>query len=447
MRVRTILVAVAFMLAPLTGRAADLVVWWEEGWYPEEDRAVTELIAAFEAKTGKEVELVRQPHDARVEVTAALEAGHPPDFLWGLGGTAGLVGRWALEGRLANLTEAVGPLREMFDADALEHATLPNSHTGGRALYALPMGRSSNHVHVWTGLLERAGFTLADVPREWGSFWSFWCDKVQPAVRKALGRDDVWGVALPMSREAGDTSTGLEQFAWAFTPYRPLPAGWSLADTPAARAILIEALRAYAAIHVKGCTPPDAVGWTNGDNNKAFLERRVVMVTNPTLSIVNALREARPDDYHKDAATIGWPSDAFGRPLTVVGDLPWAVIFRDGGHTTLALEFVHFLVADGWLARWLDFAADRILPPMRGLVDRPFWLDPGDPHRMRAAVQTLTQPHWLGWWSVPLDQEPYFRAAEPGIYETAVHRVVVEGWSPEQAADEAIARFKQLLSE
>ena len=219
-------------------RAADLVVWWEEGWYPEEDRAVAELVAAFEAKTGRDVELVRQPHDARAEVTAALEAGRPPDFLWGLGGTAGLVGRWALEGRLADLTEAVGPLREMFDADALEHATLPNARTGGRALYALPMGRSSNHVHVWTGLLERAGFTLADIPTEWGAFWSFWCDKVQPAVRKALGRDDVWGVALPMSREAGDTSTGLEQFAWALTPHRPLPAGWSLADAPAARAIL-----------------------------------------------------------------------------------------------------------------------------------------------------------------------------------------------------------------
>jgi multiple sugar transport system substrate-binding protein len=280
-----------------------------------------------------------------------------------------------------------------------------------------------------------------------GTLLVVWCDRVQPAVRKALGREDVWGVALPMSLEANDTSTGLEQFLWALTPHRPPPAEWSLADAAAVRPILVEAIGAYAAIHAKGCTPPDAVNWTNADNNKAFLERRAVMVTNPTLSIVNALREARPDDYRRDAATIGWPSDAFGRPLAVVGDLPLAVVFRDGGHTALALEFVRFLVADGWLAHWLDFAADRMLPPMRALIDRPFWLDQGDPHRRRLALQVLAQPHKPGWWGVHLDQEPFFRAAEPGIYETAVHRVAAEGWSPEQAADEATARFKQLLSE
>ncbi len=47
----------------------------------------------------------------------------------------------------------------------LDYATLPNGRTGGSALYALPMGRNSNYVHVWKSLLERAGFTLADVVR------------------------------------------------------------------------------------------------------------------------------------------------------------------------------------------------------------------------------------------------------------------------------------------
>ena len=81
MRVRAVVLAAMLMLAPLAARAADLVVWWEEGWYPEEDRAVEELVAAFEAKTGKDVELVRQQTNARAEVQAALEAGRPPDFL------------------------------------------------------------------------------------------------------------------------------------------------------------------------------------------------------------------------------------------------------------------------------------------------------------------------------------------------------------------------------
>ena len=52
------LVLAARVMAPLGVKAADLVVWWEEGQAAEEDEAVRETIAAFEQETGKQVELV-----------------------------------------------------------------------------------------------------------------------------------------------------------------------------------------------------------------------------------------------------------------------------------------------------------------------------------------------------------------------------------------------------
>ena len=183
-----------------------------------------ETIAAFEQKTGKDVEVVFQtPEEALDKTQAALEAGQPPDFLFGLVVDRGF-DQWAYEDRLVDLTDAVGPLASLFDADALEASTLLNGRTGKRALYTLPMGRSTNHIHVWTSLLERAGFTLADIPKEWEAFWSFWCDRVQPAVRKAVGRDDIWGVGLPMSVEAGDTHVQITQFQNAYHAY------WESAD-------------------------------------------------------------------------------------------------------------------------------------------------------------------------------------------------------------------------
>ena len=99
--------------------------------------------------------------------------------------------RWAYEGRLVDLSDALGPLAAQFDKDALDrrhHAR--RDHRPARPLRAAD-GADTNHVHVWKSLLERAGLTLADVPKEWEPFWSFWCDKVQPAVRKATGRDDI----------------------------------------------------------------------------------------------------------------------------------------------------------------------------------------------------------------------------------------------------------------
>ena len=69
-----------------------------------------------------------------------------------------------------------------------------------------------------------------------------------------------------------------------------------------------------------------------------------------------------------------------------------AAVFKDGGNVATAKEFVRFLVEEGWLAHYLDFSGERMLPPMPKLLEQPFWLDPSDPHRMAAAMQVLTRP-------------------------------------------------------
>ena len=113
------LVASALLLAPPGARAADLVVWWEKGFYPQEDAAVREIIAAFEQETGKQVELVRNGRDLdqqTVEVQAAIDAGRPPDFLFGQV-ASNQIARWAEEGQLVDLTDTIGALKDLFDAD------------------------------------------------------------------------------------------------------------------------------------------------------------------------------------------------------------------------------------------------------------------------------------------------------------------------------------------
>jgi multiple sugar transport system substrate-binding protein len=442
MRARAVVLALAIATAPLGAKAADLVVWWEKGLYPREDDAVREIVAAFEQASGKKAELVFPPITEVLDQTqAALEAGQPPDFLFGpVVSTA--FDQWAYEDRLVDLTDVVGPLVSLFDADTLAGATLLNGRTGKRALYALPMGRSTNHIHVWRSLLERAGFTLADVPTQWAPFWSFWCDRVQPAVRKALGRDDIWGVGLAMSVEAvGDTWVEFTQFQYAYGAYWETADGQILVDDPAVRAKLVNALADYTAIYRKGCAPPDAVRWDNAGNNKAFLAQSVVMTANETLSIMNAVRESRPDDYRVNAATIGWPKDVYDQPLAIMGDVYRGAVFRSDRPAAPGSDFVRFLVEGGWLAHFIDFAGDRWLPPMTKLLDAPFWLDPGDPHRMASAIQALTQPHHF---DVGTASHKVFRQL---IWQKAVHRVAAEGITPETAVDEAIVRIKEILKE
>jgi ABC-type glycerol-3-phosphate transport system substrate-binding protein len=58
MRSWAVVLVSVLILGPLGAQAADLVVWWEQGFYAQEDEAVREIVAAFDHKTGKHVELV-----------------------------------------------------------------------------------------------------------------------------------------------------------------------------------------------------------------------------------------------------------------------------------------------------------------------------------------------------------------------------------------------------
>jgi multiple sugar transport system substrate-binding protein len=437
--------AALLVLGPARGaKAADLVVWWEKGYYGQEDEAVREIVAAFEQETGKQVELVfQQQNELPQKILAALDAGHPPDFAFGIWIVEN-VGQWAFDDRLADLSDAVGHFSDLFDSDALEREVLLNGKTGQKALYALPMANSVNHLHVWKDLLESAGFTLADIPREWEAFWSFWCDQVQPAVRQATGREDIYGVGLPMSANAADTYIEFFQFLAAQKAEYVTPDGRLVIDDPEVRRGLIKAMDSYTAVYRKGCTPPDAVTWFDDGNNKAFLAHAVVMTPNVSLSIPNALKSERPDDYYKNVATILWPLGSSGEPFPIYSEISPAVVFK--GAAPSAKEFVRFLVAEGWLMHYLNFSGERFLPTISRLLDQPFWLDPSDPHRMAAVMQLASRPLAHNYAAASGDWRHQLVDQER-VWAKAIQRVAAEGVSPEQAVDEAITRIKQILAE
>jgi multiple sugar transport system substrate-binding protein len=444
MQMKVAVFAAALILAPVGARAADLVVWWEEGYDAEEDAAVTEIIAAFEQETKNQVELAFYPQaELQERIDAALEAGRPPDFAFGL--NTEFTG-WLSDDRLVDLTDTVGVYSSLFDPEALAWWSTDNA--GQRALIALPMGRGTNHVHVWRSLLEQAGFTLDDIPTEWDAFWTFWCDQVQPAVRRATGREDIWGVGLAMSAEVSDTHVQTVQFVQAYDADWVTRDGRLVIDDPEIRRRLIQAIESYTTIYRKGCTPPDSVAWTSFDNNKAFLAQTVVMTPNETLSIPNALKRERPDDYYQNTATIEWPLGPRGNVFPIKGSWYGAAVFKNGtANIATAKEFVRFLVADGWLAHYCNFAGERMLPPMPKLLDAPFWLDPSDPHRMAAVMQVASRPMQYDYIIATGNDWRYEQVWNEYVWPKAVHRVAADGISPEQAVDEAIARIKQILSE
>ena len=446
-RITGAILGALLMLAPLGAQAADLVVWWEEGYYPEEDEAVREIVAAFEQESGKQVELVFYPAGGAPRQAQRGAGGRPAARLRVRHTHCQLHPEWAFDDRLVDLTDTVGHFSDLFDPDALAWYVLLNQKTGQRALYGLPMGRTTNHVHVWKSLLEQAGFTLEDIPKEWDAFWSFWCDQVQPAVRQATGPRRHLGRRPIMSGEASDTQISVLPVPGRLRgalrdPRRPArhrrSGGPAQAD---------QGDRRYTAVYRKGCTPPDSVDLGHQyRQQQGFLAQAVVMTPNQSLSIPNALKRERPDDYYKNTATIEWPLGPDGEAFPIEATFYAAVVFKDGGNVA-DRQGVRPLPRGRGLACPLSRLRRRALAAAdaeaaRGAVlarpERPAPHGRGDADRVAAHAIRLHQVS--GDWRYDLVWQEL-------VWAKAIHRVAAEGISPEQAVDEAIARIKQILSE
>src|SRR5262245_65444365 len=72
-----------------------LVVYWTKGFYPQEDKALDDMVAKFEKKTGVKIELSRySPQESVPKAVAALDAGTPPDVAYGEVFEFKVAGKW-----------------------------------------------------------------------------------------------------------------------------------------------------------------------------------------------------------------------------------------------------------------------------------------------------------------------------------------------------------------
>src|SRR3981081_4322932 len=262
-----------------------ITVWWVKGFYKSEDDGLLEAIKKFEAKTNIKVELSQYPvQDMIPKTVAALDSGTVPDVAYADSYDVQAAGKWAFEGKLEDLSDILTPMRQAFAPNTLETASLYNDQTKKKAYYGFPLKQQSMHVQIWKDMLEQAGFKQSDIPTKWEDYWSFWCDKVQPAARKATGQR-IYAVGQPMVVESTDSFQSFYTFMDAYNVKLVDDDGKLLVDDPKVRENLIKAMKDYTDTYVRGCTPPSSTTWKDPDNNVAFHNKTIVMTHNFTISI------------------------------------------------------------------------------------------------------------------------------------------------------------------
>src|SRR4051794_18540743 len=198
---------VAVCVAAAAGQASaqeTLSVSWVKGFYKSEDDALYETIKKFEQKTGVKVELSQYPvQDMIPKTVASLDSGSPPDVAYADVYDFQVTGKWAYDNKLEDISSVLAPMVSRFAPNTVETTFLYNNTTKSKAYYAFPIKQQTMHINYWIDMLADAGFKESDIPTTWKDYWSFWCEKVQPAVRQKTGKR-LFGTGMPMGVDSSD---------------------------------------------------------------------------------------------------------------------------------------------------------------------------------------------------------------------------------------------------
>ena len=428
-----------------------ITVWFSKGFYRSEDEALWAAIKKFEEKTKIKVELSQYAiQDMIPKTVAALDSSSPPDVGYSDTYNNQAAGKWAFEGKLEDLSDILQPMMSRFAPSTVEHMLLLNEKTGKKAYYGFPMKRQSLHVEIWSDMLGQAGFKPADIPTDWKEYWSFWCDKVQPAYRKASG-SRVYGIGSPMGVESTDSFQSFYAFLDAYDAKLVDQNGKLLVDDPKVRQGVINALKDYTDVYVKGCTPPSSTTWKDPDNNVAFHNRSIVMTHNFTISIAakwfedstnpsltQEQRDAAKKAYEETIVTASFPKRPDGKPMTYRADVKHGVIFSQAKNKAGAKEFVKFMMEEDNLRPYVEGALGRWFPVTKAGIESPFWQS--DKHRKAVYEQFKAGTE-------PFDYVKNYKFTilnNENVFAKAMNRIVSEKVPVEKAADEMLARIKQV---
>lgn len=431
---------------------ADLVIWWEQGYLPEENAGITQLVRHWEEVSGLKATLkLMEVSILQQELLTAIAepATHQiPDVVFVIAADANLAPKLAWGNHLTHVSDILKQNRDRYTPDALSQVVYRNNILNERHAYAIPIGNAGEYIHCWSNLLGKIGLTIQDIPQEWNSFWKFW-QQSQTLLRNQ-GYPNLFGIGLCMSAIGVDTFTSLRWFLDAYNTTVVTQDGQLALPEPENRQKLIEVLKEYTGFYQQGFVPPDATDWTASGNNARFLDSGILMTHNPTLSIP-LTQKLDPNPYNQDAleryqqiVTLNWPQKLDGTAMRPRQSIKQVFLPRQGKHPEPAKDFILHLIQPDHLNQLLKKGfKGRFLPVMPQLLSDPYWHNAHDPH-LSAALQMQQQPSPLPY---EILNPAYSQILGQQIWGKTILKILQDKASPEETADWAIAQIRNIWME
>lgn len=401
---------------PSGGEMTDLRFWMWNTFAPPADEIMEMKLKEWAGENNVNIEISRDADGQQAtKVMPSLEAGTLPDALF--------VG----SGPAIQMMEAGGldPLNDQFNEIGEAHGGWLDRLEGyvnrDGTIAFLPYSIDTPMLYYRQDIFDEAGLTVPE------GQWS-WDETRELAMQAQQFTEDKgdkkigWGFGVVKQQHDG----------WCHDLFRNM--GADLWDESGEKIILKEqnaeaATRALTFVKEAwdmGLFPEDAAAWDWAANNKNFQEEQGITIINAA-SVYVWLNENKPELAEVTGLS---PKPKDVRDTTDAGLRYTLVMPKDSKEKTTAAKLITDLYDSDIYAPWLE--AGFVANVVHEYDDHPMWTG------TRAKFNLAANIGVYGGYPAPYDNAAMAELLGPNDpFGTMTVRVLIDGWSPEQAIDEA----------
>ncbi len=380
-------------------QAKTATVWWAQGFVPQEDAALKQMVANYEKASGNKIDLSIIPFaPLRQKFISAITSGVVPDVV--TPAFAPYLAAQAWNDKLEDISDIIEPHKSALVPAAAESCYAYNNATKKRGYYALPTGGALTPFHIWGSLVEKAGYKTSDIPKKWDAFLDFF----QPMQKKlqAQGLRHTYSYGFVVGTIGIDPINTQNHFTVAYGGRDMVTKDGKLnSKDPKVREAATKAMDRLAKLYKDGYNPPESINWNDADDNNSFHSKLCIVDFDGTLSTEMAMVTSMPDEL-KNVITEPLPLDDEGKVIPGFFGIGFVVIPKGAKNLTVAKDFGKYIAQPEVNNEFTKSGIGRFMPVYaQSLKTDPWWTKSGPanllPHIKPMIEQGFDRPTLAEW--------------------------------------------------
>jgi multiple sugar transport system substrate-binding protein len=424
-------------------QAKTAVCWLNQGFIPEEDAAMRQVVADYQKASGNKLDASIMPFMALNQKTiSALTSGDVPDVVF-MDAPSSIIPQNAWEDKLTDVSDVVKPYESQLSETAKLGSTFYNKAKKARSYYLCPIKQGATPFHIWGDLVEKAGLKMEEIPKNWDGIWTYLKQAQKPL--RAKGMRKIYACGLQV------TTVGPNDGNNVFTHFLianggegiVTPDGKLHADDPKVREAAIKSVEFMTNLYKEGVVPPEALSWNDADDNNGYHEKLFMMDFDGTLSTELAMVKNKKA-FMEEMKTLAPVNKNDGTPMKTQVNAGGGYIPKGCKNVEVAKDFMKFFMQPKVMNDNLKAGLGRWFPAIPQLVkDDPWWLNSGQPclkPYIEEGVLNPTLPVFEGY------SPAWGQANAEQLWGQAHADVIKNNMKPADAIDKALKRFKEIFA-